>query len=133
MNRRLVAMFALVSLPSIVTLAPRAATPPGPYAVTDLGVFDPKIQSAHANDVNEAGEVVGYAGNRAFIWQNGALTALPTLGGTAGMAEAINENGQIAGMSTLTSPPSAVLMLDHTWLSAICCCGVRPSGVTAWS
>ena len=30
-------MFALVLLPSIVTLAPRAATLPGPYAVTDLG------------------------------------------------------------------------------------------------
>jgi probable HAF family extracellular repeat protein len=106
MRRPLVAMFALLLLPSIVTLPPRAATPPGPYAVTDLGVFDPNIQSAHANDVNEAGQVVGYAGNRAFVWQNGALTALPTLGGTAGMAEAINENGQIAGMSTLTTPPT---------------------------
>jgi probable HAF family extracellular repeat protein len=106
MRKPLVAMVALLLLPSIASLRPRAATPPGPYAVTDLGVFDPKIQSAHANDVNEAGEVVGYAGNRAFIWQDGALTALPTLGGTAGMAEAINENGQIAGMSTLTTPPT---------------------------
>ena len=102
----IVAMLALLVLPSIVTLPPRAATPPGPYAVTDLGVFDPKIQSAHANDVNEAGQVVGYAGNRAFVWQDGALTALPTLGGTAGMAEAINENGQIVGSSTLTTPPT---------------------------
>ena len=106
MRKPLVAMLALLLLPSIVTLPPRAATPPGPYAVTDLGVFDPKIQSAHANDVNEAGQVVGYAGNRAFVWQDGALTALPTLGGTAGMAEAINEYGQIVGMSTLTTPPT---------------------------
>ena len=114
MRRPLVAMFALLLLPSIVTFPPRAlrpgsvqaATPPGPYAVTDLGVFDPKIQSAHANDLNEAGQVVGYAGNRAFVWQDGALTALPTLGGTAGMAEAINEHGQIVGSSTLTTPPT---------------------------
>ena len=106
MRKPLVAMLALLFLPSIVTLPPRAATPPGPYAVTDLGFFDPKIQSAHANDVNEAGQVVGYAGNRAFIWHDGALTALPTLGGTAGMAEAINENGQIVGSSTLTTPPT---------------------------
>ena len=106
MRKPIVALLALLSLSSIVTLLPRAATPPGPYAVTDLGVFDPKIQSAHANDVNEAGEVVGYAGNRAFIWRDGALTALPTLGGTAGMAEAINENGQIVGTSTLTTPPT---------------------------
>src|SRR5688572_14952640 len=114
MRKPLVAMLALLLLPSIVTLPPRAlrpgsvqaATPPGPYTVTDLGVFDPKIQSAHANDLNEAGQVVGYAGNRAFIWQDGALTALPTLGGTAGMAEAINEHGQIVGSSTLTTPPT---------------------------
>src|SRR5688500_6624027 len=106
MRKPLVAMLALLVLPSIVTRPPRAATPPGPYAVTDLGVFDPKIQSAHANDVNEAGQVVGYAGNRAFVWQDGALTALPTLGGTAGMAEAINEHGQIVGSSTLTTPPT---------------------------
>ena len=105
MRKPLVAMFALLLLPSIVTRAPRAATPPGPYAVTDLGIFG-NVQSAHANDVNEAGQVVGYAGNRAFIWQNGVLTALPTLGGTAGMAEAINGNGQIAGTSTLTTPPT---------------------------
>ena len=113
MRKPLVAMLALLLLPSIVALPPRAlrpssvqaATPPGPYTVTDLGVFNPNIQSAHANDVNEAGQVVGYAGNRAFVW-DGALTALPTLGGTAGMAEAINEHGQIVGSSTLTTPPT---------------------------
>ena len=66
MRKPLVAMFVLVLLPSIVTRAPQAATPPGPYTVTDLGVFDPNIQSAHANDGNEAGQVVGYAGNRAL-------------------------------------------------------------------
>jgi len=43
MRTPLVALLALLVLPSIVTLPPRAATPPGPYAVTDLGVFDPKI------------------------------------------------------------------------------------------
>ncbi len=114
MRKPLVAVLALLLLPSIVTLPPRAlrpssvqaAAPPGPYAVTDLGVFDPKIQSAHANELNEVGQVVGYAGNRAFSWQDGALTALPTLGGTAGMAEAINENGQIVGSSSLTTPPT---------------------------
>jgi probable HAF family extracellular repeat protein len=111
MRRPLVAMFALVLLVTSTSRALRpgsvqAATPPGPYTVTDLGVFDPNIQSAHANDVNEAGQVAGYAGNRAFVWQNGALTALPTLGGTAGIAEAINEHGQIAGKSSLTTPPT---------------------------
>ena len=106
MRTPIVALLALLVVPSIVTLPPRAATPPGPYAVTDLGVFNPNIQSAHANDLNEDGQVVGYAGNRAFVWQDGHLTALPTLGGTAGMAESINENGQIVGSSSLTTPPT---------------------------
>ena len=45
MRKPLVAMLALLLLPSIATLPPRAATPPGPYAVTDLGVFNPKIKA----------------------------------------------------------------------------------------
>jgi probable HAF family extracellular repeat protein len=114
MRKPLVVVLALLSLPSIISLPPRAlrpgsaqaATLPGPYALTDLGVFNPNIQSAHANDLNEASQVVGYAGNRAFIWQDEGLTALPTLGGTAGMAEAINEHAQIVGSSTLTTPPT---------------------------
>lgn len=34
-----------------------------------------------------------------FIWQDGAMTALPTLGGTHGFATGINELGQVVGWS----------------------------------
>jgi hypothetical protein len=30
----------------------------------------------------------------------------------------------VEASSIPTSPPSAVLMLDHTWLSGVTCCGV---------
>ena len=39
----------------------RAAAPPGPYVVTDLGTLG-AVQSAQANDINEAGQVVGRRG-----------------------------------------------------------------------
>jgi len=80
----------------------RAATPPGPYIVTDLGTLG-TVQSAQAYDINDAGQTVGYAGNHAFVWQNSVLTDLGTLGGNASIARAINTFGQIAGQATLAS------------------------------
>ena len=42
-----------------------------------------------------------------FIWQNGIMTPLRTLGGTNGQAAAINDSGQVAGYSeTSTADPS---------------------------
>ena len=86
------------------TDAPRGAAPP--YTVTDLGTFG-TVQSAQAVDVNDAGQVVGVAGNRAFLWQNGMKTDLGTLaGGSAASAFGLNEAGQVVGHSALTTPPS---------------------------
>lgn len=88
----------------------RAATPPGPYIVTDLGTLG-SVQSAQAYDINDSGQVVGYAGNHAFVWQNGVLTDLGTLGGNASIARAINTFGQIAGQSTLASSSTSHAVL----------------------
>ena len=81
-----------------------AATPPGPYILTDLGTFGGR--SAQASDINDAGQVVGIAasttsGGRPFIWQNGVMTDLGTLGGNSGNAQAINGEGQVAGYSAV--------------------------------
>jgi probable HAF family extracellular repeat protein len=87
---------------------PRAAAPS--YIVTDLGTFN-DVQSAEAFEVNEAGQAVGRASNRAFLWQNGSKTDLGTLpGGTSAVANALNEAGQIVGASNfaLGSPTRAV-------------------------
>jgi probable HAF family extracellular repeat protein len=92
----------LVSAPA--TDAPRGAAPS--YIVTDLGTFG-TVQSAQAFDVNDAGQVVGIAGNRAFLWLNGTKTALGTLAnGSSASASGINEAGQVVGYSALTTPPS---------------------------
>jgi probable HAF family extracellular repeat protein len=84
---------------------PRAATPPGPYVLTDLGTLGGL--SAQANDLNNLAQVVGYATNaasqaRAFRWQAGSMTALPALpGGTTAVANAINGVGDVAGYVTM--------------------------------
>lgn len=82
--------------------ASRAADAPGPYALTDLGTLGGL--SAHANDINDAGDIVGAsttAANRlrAFVWRNGSMTDLGTLGGFHSEAMAISPNGHIAGRS----------------------------------
>ena len=65
-----VATLALILLPSLAMDGQRAAVPPGPYVVTDLGTFG-GVQSAQASDINDAGQVVGAARTHAFLWQNG--------------------------------------------------------------
>ncbi|MGB2714428.1 MAG: Calx-beta domain-containing protein [Vicinamibacterales bacterium] len=98
------ATFAVILFTVLGSEAPRGAAPP--YTVIDLGTFG-TVQSAQAVDVNDAGQVVGVAGNRAFLWQNGTKTDLGTLGsGSAAWAFGLNEAGQVVGHSALTTPPS---------------------------
>ena len=100
------AALTLIVLPSIAMDGQRAASPPGPYVVTDLGTLG-AVQSAHANDINDAGQVVGSAGNRGFLWQNGVMTELGTLGGNSSGASAINELGQVVGGATTAAPSTS--------------------------
>ena len=97
------------------TEAPRGAAPP--YTVIDLGTFG-TVQSAQALDINDAGQVVGIAGTRAFLWQNGVKTDLGTRGsGSASWAFGLNEAGKVVGHSALTTPPTgahAVLWSNGT-------------------
>jgi probable HAF family extracellular repeat protein len=89
----------ILILTSLGGEVPRSAAPP--YSLIDLGTFG-TVQSAQAVDVNDAGQVVGIAGNRAFLWQNGTKTDLGSLGGSAS-ALALNERGDIVGYSRLTT------------------------------
>jgi probable HAF family extracellular repeat protein len=101
---------AIVLLASLTEDRPRAATTPGPYTVTDLGTLGTG-QSAQAYDVNEATQVTGYAGNHAFLWDDGILTDLGSLG-VGSIGQAINEAGQVAGYSSLTGSGNRATLWD---------------------
>ena len=83
-----------------------------PWTITDLGTFGPRWTSGSAAAINKRGEVAGTNGTaggkqHAFLWQNGKMTDLGTLGGRDSGASAINARGQVVGTS-LTSAPQHI-------------------------
>src|ERR1700691_422131 len=81
-----------------------------------LGTLGGKNSSINWNGINDPGEAVGMSETSVpdpngedvcgfgthltclpFLWQNGLMSALPTLGGNNGQASAINNRGQVAG------------------------------------
>jgi probable HAF family extracellular repeat protein len=92
-----------------VLAAPRADV----EALGNLGVSTSGAGSSSARALNASGQVAGGStyyvsgankGNRAFVWSNGAMTNLGSLGTNAAgvgtsLANAINASGQVAGSS----------------------------------
>lgn len=90
---------------------------------TDLGALGGDNSWTNYGGINDRGEAVGMAETsdldpngedmcafgtkktcRPFLWQRGHIMALPTLGGNNGQAAAINNRGQIVGISETTVP-----------------------------
>jgi probable HAF family extracellular repeat protein len=91
----------------------------------DLGTLGGDNSRTHYGGIYDRGEAVGMAETsvpdpngedmcafgtkktcRGFLWRHGQITALPTLGGNNGQAAAINNRGQIVGISETTVPDS---------------------------
>ena len=89
----------------------------------DLGTLGGDNSWTNYGGINDRGEAVGMAETsvpdpngedmcgfhtkktcRGFLWRNGHIMALPTLGGNNGQAAAINNRGQIVGISETTVP-----------------------------
>jgi probable HAF family extracellular repeat protein len=79
--------------------------------LTTIGPFGPG--AAEPRDVNDAGQVVGWAGDfspsnttvRGFIWEEGEVTMLDAVpGGVTSVASAINNRGEVAGSGKLPAP-----------------------------
>lgn len=78
---------------------PAYAFVPSHYNIIDLGTLGG--DSSFAYGLNEAGDVVGVSAgadgiDRAFVWSNGSMRALPDLG-FGGVAYDINNSGNITG------------------------------------
>ncbi len=91
----------------------------------DLGTLGGKNSWTNYGGINDRGEAVGLAETsvpdpdgedfcafgthltcRPFLWQDFHIRALPTLGGNNGQASAINNRGQIVGISETTAQDS---------------------------
>jgi len=89
----------------------------------DLGTLGGDNSWTNYGGINDRGEAVGLAETsvldpngedmcgfktkktcRGFLWRHGHIMALPTLGGNNGQAAAINNRGQIVGISETTVP-----------------------------
>jgi probable HAF family extracellular repeat protein len=93
------------------------------YLVTDLGV-SPGFVASTATDINNSGQVVGYEqaadySNHAFIWQNGVMTDLGTLGGIDSMAFGINDLGQVVGVSYAVDANGNQLQHAFLWQNGV--------------
>ncbi len=91
--------WALRTLSALASLLITAPTWAAGYSITDLG------SGTIPYGINNSGQVAGVAAfgagtAHAFLYSNGAMTDLGTLGGTTySTASAINDNGQVAGFA----------------------------------
>jgi len=76
-------------------------------------IGDASANSAAAG-INTRQQVVGSANGHAFVFQNGTLTDLGTLGGTMSSAKGINDAGDIVGMSTNANGEPGPFVFDGT-------------------
>lgn len=68
--------------------------------LTHLGTLGDPSAPSRATAINARGQVVGSSNGRAFLYEGGAMRDLGTLGGGSGIANGINDRGQVVGMAS---------------------------------
>lgn len=110
-NRRAVLWRAGVAVPLGTLGGPNSTVPwPGLNAsgtvvgISQTGQLDPRHEAWSC----ELGGFIPATDPRqvclGFVWENGAMEALPTLGGTHGFATGVNDRGQVVGWAELDKP-----------------------------
>src|SRR5213080_4303909 len=112
---RVLALTLMFFIGALLTAVPRSSAEPPEPPFLDLGTLPADTMSG-ASAVNEAGQVVGWSQGsypdpiHAFLWENGTMTDLGTLGGSTARAYDINDKGQVVGVSSTSSG------LNHAFL-----------------
>src|SRR2546429_3461944 len=112
---RVLALTLMFFIGALLTAVPRSSAEPPEPPFLDLGTLPADTMSG-ASAVNEAGQVVGWSQGsypdpiHAFLWENGTMTDLGTLGGSTAQAYDINDKGQVVGVSSTSSG------LNHAFL-----------------
>ena len=107
MRRQIVAVAVAV----LLSFVGRSAWGETLYTVTDLGTLPGGTAMSEARGINASGQVVGvsyasYDNYHAFLYSNGAMADLGTLGGSESKAFGINASGQVVGWSSTSSSGS---------------------------
>ena len=112
--------------------------------LTDLGTFGGNLSQAFG--INDSGQIVGYAevaptvaGNaddssssgdaHAFLWKDGVMKDLGTLGGNESFASAVNASGDVVGMARTADNRSHPFRWHNDVMTDL---GVPP-GMHAWA
>jgi len=117
---------------------PMAAPPVAPaaqprYTVTDLGTLGGASEAfAISNNGKVAGRFsTGMSTYQAFLWEDGVMRGLGTLGGDSSEAYGVNDDGQVAGISKLGNGYTAAFRWDNGAMQNLGTLGGQSSGAYA--
>jgi probable HAF family extracellular repeat protein len=146
---RLARSVALAGSVSACLIGAPAAAAAASYTITDLGSLGYGVTKGVA--INASGQVTGYsylskeiqipcppqqygqpkkcfeAPYHAFVWSNGKMTDLGTLGGNFSAGSAINRSGEVVGWTTNKAGYSEPFLWNGQTMTALS--GIAPAGI----